>query len=113
MTFEAECPYCSHWNIFNRISDLNDTQPIAFKTVACTSCHKRFTINGDHINAAYETLIFDCYKLMSLKRYSYCILNLVQAYEAFFSQYLRVELLYKPFARSGSYDLEQWKEVAQ
>src|SRR5690349_9162011 len=90
-TFEAECPACGHWNIFNRVSDFKTVEPIAFKTVICLDCQNDFNINGDQINSAYEMLIFDCYKLKSIKRYSYCILNLAQAYEVFFSQYLRVE----------------------
>jgi hypothetical protein len=100
--FEATCPYCDHLNIYNRVSDLADTTPIAFRTVSCQNeqCSKQFNINGDSINSAYEMLILDCDKLMSIKRYSLCIISLAQAYEAFFNQYLQVELLFKPFAKS-------------
>jgi hypothetical protein len=47
----------------------------------------------------HEMLIFDCYQLIAEKKYCYCILNLAQAYEVFFSLYLRVQLIYRPFAR--------------
>jgi len=113
--FEAECPHCSYWNIFNRVSDLKDITPIAFRKVRClnSDCNKEFNINGDHINSVYEMLVFDCYKLKQEKRYAYCILNLAQAYETFFSQYLRVELLFKPFARDGEDNLDRLNELAQ
>jgi len=52
-------------------------------------------------------LIFDCHELKADKRYSYCILNLAQAWEMFFSLYLRVSLIYRPFAIDGSRDLNR------
>jgi hypothetical protein len=106
--FLAKCPSCGYTNIFNRVTDLKDTSPIAFKIVHCfnVSCKKPFKIGGDSVNSAYEMLIFDCYVLMKEKRYCYCILNLAQAFEVFFSQYLRVELLYKPFAKDAANDMD-------
>jgi len=98
--FIAVCPHCQYKNIFNRVTDLNDVHPISYKEVRCSSenCKRNFNINGDLISPVYKKLIFDCYSLMKEKRYSYCILNLAQSFEVFFSLYLRVELLYKPFA---------------
>lgn len=98
--FIAICPYCDFKNIFNRVTDLKDTDPIGFKTVKCLSekCEKSFNINGDLVSPAYQMLIFDCYDLLKEKKYSYCILNLAQAFEVFFSLYLRIKLIYKPFA---------------
>jgi hypothetical protein len=102
----AVCPFCGERNTFNRVSDLNDLNPIASKEVQCSNnnCKMKFRINGDIINQPYELLIFDCYKLIQDKRYSYCILNLAQSFEMFFALYLRVEVLYKPFAQEGLYD---------
>ncbi|MEE8113574.1 MAG: hypothetical protein V3T23_04390, partial [Nitrososphaerales archaeon] len=57
-------------------------------------------------------LVYDCYDLMEEKHYSYCILNLAQAYEVFFSHYLRVELLYKPFSLKDDPDLHQLNSVS-
>ncbi len=71
-----------------------------------TRCSKPFHISGDLVSAAYEMLIFDCYDLKEEKKYGYCIRNLAQAWESFFSLYLRVSLLYRPFARS---DFEELK----
>ena len=105
--FVAVCPICDFRNIFSRVSDLKEREPIAFKQVACEDCGKPFNINNDSINAAYEMLVYDCYDLMEEKHYSYCILNLAQAYEVFFSHYLRVELLYKPFSLRDDPDLVQ------
>ncbi len=98
--FIAICPYCDFKNIFNRATDLKDTNPIGFKTVKCLSekCGKSFNINGDLVSPAYQMLIFDCYDLLKEKKYSYCILNLAQAFEVFFSLYLRIKLIYKPLA---------------
>src|SRR3989304_5727251 len=98
--FIAICPYCDFKNIFNRATDLKDSNPIGFKTVKCLSekCEKSFNINGDLVSPAYQMLIFDCYDLLKEKKYSYCILNLAQAFEVFFSLYLRIKLIYKPFA---------------
>ena len=61
-------------------------------------CGKPFRLVGDSVNERHEMLIFDCYELLKRKQYINCILNLALAYETFFSLFLRVELLYKPFA---------------
>ena len=97
--FIAWCPYCEFRNIFNRVSDLKTVEAVGFMKVKCLNevCGKEFNINGDSINPAFQMLVFDCYDLKQDKRYSYCILNLAQSFEVFFSLYLRVELLYKPF----------------
>jgi len=98
--FFARCPWCEVENVFNRKTDLGDVQPIARKEVHCLnpSCGKLFAITGDSVNSAHEMLIFDCYELKKEKRYCYCVLNLAQAFEVFFSLYLRVLLLCRPFA---------------
>jgi hypothetical protein len=95
------CPSCGRENIFNRASDLKGVlHPIDYLEVSClfADCARPFYLSGDLINSAYEMLIYDCYELLERKHYSYCILNLAQAFEAFFSQYLRVVLLYRAFA---------------
>jgi hypothetical protein len=43
-------------------------------------------------------MFLDVHELYARKQYMTCILNIAQAYEAFFSLYLRVEILFKPFA---------------
>jgi hypothetical protein len=97
----VECPSCGRENIFNRASDLKGVlHSIDYLEVSClfADCGRSFYLSGDVANSAYEMLIYDCYDLLERKHYSYCILNLAQAFEAFFSQYLRIELLYRPFA---------------
>ena len=98
--FVAECPLCGHECIFNRASDLCTFEPIAGLDVSCLSekCGKPFRLVGDSVNERHEMLIFDCDELLERKQYMNCILNLALAYETFFSLFLRVELLYKPFA---------------
>jgi len=111
--FIARCPWCGQENIFNRASDLNGFAPISHREVSClfSDCSKPFSLSGDSINSAYEMIIFDCYELLQRKHYAYCILNLAQAFEVFFSQYLRVELLYKPFAVESDKDIDFLNEL--
>ncbi|HLB48597.1 MAG TPA: hypothetical protein VJL59_16445 [Anaerolineales bacterium] len=111
----AQCPWCEQESIFNRATDLKDLSPIAFRTVSCLNpgCGKPFNINGDSVNSAHEMLVFDCYELLQLKHYMNCILTLAQAYEVFFSLFLRVELLYKPFARDIRKDINHLNWLAE
>lgn len=113
--FVAQCPWCGQESIFNRATDLKDLSPIAFRTVSCLNpaCGKPFNINGDSVNSAHEMLVFDCYELLQLKHYMNCILTLAQAYEVFFSLFLRVELLYKPFARDIRKDISRLNRLAE
>lgn len=112
--FIAICPTCNFENIFNRVSDLNDRGLISHKQVVCQSinCAKPFNISGDSVSAAYEMLIYDCYELNRSKHYMYCILNLAQAYESFFSLYLRNELLYKPFSLEPNPNIEKLNSLS-
>jgi len=97
--FIAKCPHCEHKNIFNRVSDLEIVEPIDFKRVICfnSNCRKPFNIGGDSINENYEYLILDCYELLEIKRYMYCILNLCQACEMFFRRAIETKLLFQPY----------------
>ena len=107
--FVAECPHCGTENVFNRVSDLGDRGSIALRTVTCLepSCGRSFNINGDSVNQAYEMLLFDCHELLELKHYMNCILSVAQAFEVFFSLFLRVELIFKPFSRSADLDIDE------
>lgn len=116
--FTAWCPYCTYKNIFNRITDLKTTEAIGFMKVKCLNdvCGKEYNINGDSISPAFKMIVFDCYDLKREKRYSSCILNLAQAFEVFFSLYLRVELLYKPFSiehKKGENNLNRMNELSK
>jgi hypothetical protein len=53
-------------------------------------------------------LISDCEDLKAQKYYSYCILNLAQAFEMFFALYLRVQFLYKPYASERPDSLDKF-----
>jgi len=111
--FYATCPSCGRRNTFNRASDWHDFSLVDHKEVDCLhpDCGKRFFVNGDQSNPCYEMLVFDCYELLEAKHYSYCILNLAQAFEVFFSQYLRVTLLYGPLAQQQKFDLDSHNEM--
>jgi hypothetical protein len=115
----VRCPSCGRENIFNRASNLKGVlHPIDYLEVSClfADCASPFYLSGDVINSAYEMLIYDCYELLVRKHYSYCILNLAQAFEAFFGQYLRVELLYKAFVadlRKREGDIEKLNDLLE
>ena len=116
--FIAKCPFCSHYCTFNRASDLCTFRPIIGLEVRCLTneCQACFRLTNDSVNERHEMLIFDSRELLSRKQYMYCILNLAIAYESFFSLYLRVELLYKPYVadpQSSSKKLEQLNALSQ
>ena len=105
----AICPWCKRECKFNRASDFGTFQPIAGRKVQCTSntCRKPFWITSDSVNERHEMLVFECYQLLERKQYMYCILNLATAYEMFFGLFLRVNLLYRPYAADSSSHLSQ------
>lgn len=113
--FIAECPWCRNKNIFNRASDLRTFEPIAGRDVSCQSddCRKPFRIVGDLVSSKHKVLIFDCYELLDQKHYMSCVLSLAQAFEAFFSLFFRVELLYKPFAADTDQDLAALERLSE
>jgi hypothetical protein len=113
--FVAECPSCGHECIFNRASDLRTFEPIGGLNVSCLnkSCGKPFRLVSDTVNEPHEMLIYDCYELLERKHYMNCILSLAQAYEVFFSLFLRVELLYKPFAADPDPDLADLNRLSE
>jgi len=107
--FYVDCPHCGFLNTFNRAIDLECFEPIARLQVSCqqSECKKAFFIGGDLVNPAWQMLIVDCHGLKSEKHYAYCILNLAQSFEVYLSLFLRVELLYKPYAQEGTHDLDR------
>jgi len=99
--FSPICPYCQRRNIFNRVDDLKTVRPISHKVVKCqlSDCGKTFQINSDLASERHKYLIMDCYELMNTKRYMYCILNLCQAFESYFSLFFRVKLIFETFKK--------------
>lgn len=100
------CEHCGQTNLFNRATDLPTLEPISGLDVVCMnkSCGKTFRIYGDTINPAFEMLVFDCAELYRVKHYASCIVNLTQAWETFFANYLRVELAYRRYALDDDLD---------
>lgn len=113
--FVATCPSCGHECIFNRASDLRTFEPIDGCDVPCLNekCREPFWIDNDSANERHEMLIFDCHGLLKRKQYMNCVLNLALAYETFFSLFLRVELLYKPYASAGPAELDRLNLLAK
>lgn len=102
----AVCEYCGYKNLYNRATDLPTREPISGLDVICQNkaCKKIFRIYGDTINPAFEMLVFDCSELYTLKHYASCIVNLTQAWETFFANYLRVKLVYKSYHQDEDLD---------
>ena len=113
--FEARCPTCLQLNIFNRASDIKSSRLITGQVVVCQNdkCKKEFWIGGDLVNPAWQMVIRDCWMLKPQKRYAYCILNLCQAYEMYFSLCLRVMLIYKPYNVASTHDLAGQNELSR
>lgn len=111
----AKCPCCGHECIFNRASELNTFDPIGGLDVSCLNemCNKKFRLVGDTINQRHEMLIYDCYELLDRKHYMNCILNLCQAYEVFFSLFLRVKFIYKPFAADQNRNIDDLNRLSK
>jgi len=103
--FEARCPLCQHWNIFNRASDLKTYAPIGGLEVSCHGCYKQIWITGDRINPAFEMLLFDARAFWNARRYMQCILTSVQACEVFMAAVVNTRLLYRPFPNQRSLTL--------
>jgi hypothetical protein len=99
--FEARCPICGYWNIFNRATEFADFGPICFKTVEClnSSCEQQFNINGDIISPSWQEFIMQCYTFKEEKRYMLCIVTLAQAFELFFSHFLYKTLVDEPLKK--------------
>jgi hypothetical protein len=113
--FEARCPHCKYWNIFNRASDLKTFRLISGAVVICQNdnCKGEFWIGGDLINPAWQMILRDSEVLKEQKRYAHCILNLAQAFEIYFALFLRVRLIHNPFKVENSHDLERCNELSQ
>lgn len=107
----AKCKRCGHRNIFSRVDDLKTYEPVGGMEISCLNpdCGFPLWITGDIVNCAYEMLLIDCSDLMKQKHYIYCILNISQAYEMFFSQYIRYTLLYVPYANDRN--LARFREL--
>lgn len=97
--FEARCPTCGEWNIFNRATDFGDFSPISFREVTCLrkECGARFAINGDSADPGYAEFLFEVFNLREQKRYALCVVAIAQAYEMFFAHFLREQLALKLF----------------
>jgi hypothetical protein len=106
---EVVCPHCDKENIFNRITDLKTTEPIAGSDLSCLmpDCGRSFRLVSDSVNDPYEMMLFDCERLIARKRYMSCVLNVGQAYEVFFALFLRVELVFRPWAADPDRDISE------
>lgn len=104
--FEARCPACEYWNIFNRATDIGSFRLIMGKSVFCQNedCKKELWIGYDYASPAWQMMILDCGMLRKQKRYAYCILNLCQAFEMYFGLHLRATFIYRPFMIEGKSD---------
>jgi hypothetical protein len=107
---EANCPMCSHHNIFNRVSDLRNLDPICNATVVCqkSSCGSSFQIYGDHVNSGYESLLIEASHQLRSKKYMSAVILATTACEMFFYHFLIVELVLRPSGRDAVRRDELW-----
>ena len=106
---ETVCPHCGKDNIFNRITDLKTTEPIGGSNLSCLmpDCGRSFRLVSDSVNDPHEMMLFDCERLITRKRYMNCVLTVGQAYEVFFALFLRVELVFRPWAADPDRDVSE------
>src|SRR5882672_6850543 len=111
--FEGRCPHCGFWNIFNRVSDLKFTRPIAGREMAClnAACRKPVWLTNDRIDPAFELLLTESEEFWHQKRYMLCVLTAAQAYEVFFVAVVYTWLLYRPFPNQR--DLKLFNELSK
>jgi len=83
----VDCPYCGNELIFNRISDLGTSRPIAGKELKCYQCGDIFWTLNDRVETSdYKWFIRELDKIKDDKNYRAYVMNLYQGLEAFFHQ---------------------------
>ena len=97
-----DCPACQRPAILNRATDLGSDERVAGLGVTCphSDCGDKIWIYGDIINPAHDLLLAEARVLYEERRYSTSVVMLGTALENMLSLYLRVEFLYRPFART-------------
>lgn len=68
---------------------------------------------SDSINDPYKMMLFDCERLTARKRYMSCILTVGQSYEVFFALFLRVELVFRPWAADPDRDISELNRLSR
>jgi hypothetical protein len=106
-SFEVHCPHCGVFNVVPRSAAPTACNLIALRKAVCISCQETFGINGDLVSPPYAFLLDDAASFLRKRRYMNVVLNSAQAFEAFCSLYLVVELAYKPFWRESSRPMVQ------
>jgi hypothetical protein len=98
-TFEARCPHCQEWIIFNRLEDLAGAVQIDFAKVTCLNdaCRQRFAINGDTVDPPFAQMLFTAFPLMERKQYGDATVAICRSYERFFAHSLYEMLVWHPF----------------
>jgi hypothetical protein len=100
-TFEARCPHCREWIVFNRRDDLGGADAIDFAEVECLnkSCRQRFAINGDTADPGFAQILFSAFPLMEQKRYGEALIAVCRSYEMFFAHGIAEMTVWQPFVR--------------
>jgi hypothetical protein len=98
-TFEARCPHCREWIVFNRRDDLGGADAIDFAEVKClnASCRQPFAINGDTADPGFAQILFSSFPLMEQKRYGEAVIAICRSYEMFFAHGLVEMTVWQPF----------------
>jgi hypothetical protein len=58
-------------------------------------------------------LLFECHEFIERKQYMLCVLTVAQAYEAFFSHFMYVQLLFRTFANDKERDVARLNRLVR
>jgi len=102
--FEAYCPYCDYLNVFNRATDLNDSDSIDGEERPCGNpeCQRPFALTYDSIDPTFVLLYYEAQTLLEQKRFGDAIVKLATSIEQFFTHSLFELLAWQRLAANES-----------
>jgi hypothetical protein len=102
--FEAHCPYCDYLNVFNRATDLNDSDSIDGEVQQCRNpkCQRSFALTYDSIDPTFALLYYEAQTLLEHKRFGDAIVKLATSVEQFFTHSLFELLAWQRVAANES-----------
>ena len=95
---KLSCAYedCGKEITLSRVDDLEGTGAEYF--AQCPECSQRMRITNDSLNSLPQQLLYDAQDLLDQKRAILAVTAICQAYEVYFSWFLRKRLVYDRFA---------------
>lgn len=111
---KLSCAYedCGKEITLSRVDDLEGTGAEYF--AQCPECSQRMRVANDSLNSLPQQLLYDAQDLLDQKRAILAITAICQAYEVYFSWFLRKRLVYDRFAEKvplGPSDLDELNQM--